>query len=105
MERKDRNNDCPKGEKMLKKSVRTKYRPEYPADFVFDYKDPVSLSRLIMEGGKIIPSRISKLSMGQQRAATAAVKKARNLALIPLGSSAYDTYGRPEQISPKPFDY
>ena len=90
---------------MLKKTVRTKFRPEYPGDFAFDYKDPVTLGRFVMEGGKIIPSRISKLSMGQQRSVTAAVKKARNLALLPVGASAYDTYGRPEQISPKPFEY
>lgn len=90
---------------MLKKNVRSKFRPEYPGDFAFDYKDPVTLSRFIMEGGKIIPSRISKLSMSQQRQVTAAIKKARNLALIPLGSEAYDNFGRPEQISPKPFEY
>ena len=90
---------------MLKKGTRSKFRPEYPGDFVFDYKDPVTLGRFIMEGGKIIPSRISKLSMPQQRAVTAAVKKARNLALLPLGADAYDRAHRPEQISAKPFEY
>lgn len=89
----------------LKKQVRSKYRPEYPGDFVFDYKDPVTLYRFIMEGGKIIPSRISKLSMAQQKKVAAAIKKARALALLPIGSGAYDTFGRPEQISAKPFEY
>ena len=89
---------------MLKKSSRSKFRPEFPANFVFDYKDPVTLQRFIMDGGKIIPSRISKLSMSQQKALTRAIKKARNLALVPCGSHAYDTFPRPEQISPVPFE-
>ena len=89
---------------MLKKSYRSKYRPEFPGTFNFDYKDPVTLYRFIMEGGKIIPSRISKLSMGQQRKVSAAIRKSRNLALLPVGSDAYDTFDRPEPISPKPFE-
>lgn len=89
---------------MLKKSYRSKYRPEYPGEFNFDYKDPVTLYRFIMEGGKIIPSRISKLSMTQQRNAAKAVKKARSLALLPLGTDAYDRFDRPEPISAKPFE-
>lgn len=89
----------------MKKSVaRTKYRSEYPNEFVFEYKDPVTLARFLMEGGKIIPSRISKLSLSQQRKLTNAVKKARSLALLPMGSEAYDFYQRPEQISAKPFE-
>jgi small subunit ribosomal protein S18 len=88
----------------LKKQVRSKYRPEYPGDFVFDYKDPQTLGRFVMEGGKIIPSRISKLSMAQQKKVASAIKKARAMALLPIGSDAYDTFGRPEMISPKPFE-
>ncbi len=88
----------------MKKSVRTKYRSEYPADFVFDYKDPMTLSKFVMEGGKIVPARISKLSLSQQRHASAAVKKARSIALLPYGAEAYDNLGRPEAISPKPFE-
>lgn len=89
---------------MLKKSYRSKYRPEFPGDYNFDYKDPMTLARFTMEGGKIIPSRISKLSMTQQRRVSAAVKKARNLALLPVGTDAYDTFDRPEPISAKPFE-
>ena len=90
---------------MFKKSVaRSKYRPEYPATFNFDYKDPVTLGRFISEGGKIVPSRISKLSSHQQRAVTRAVKKARHIALLPIGMPAYDNFGRPEAISPVPFE-
>lgn len=88
---------------MVKKNVRSKYRPEFPGAFFFDYKDPVTLGRFIMEGGKIIPSRISKLSMNQQRKVAKAIRKARSLALMPLGTHAYDTQERPTPISPKPF--
>lgn len=92
-----------KEEKNLKKSYRSKFRPEFPADFMFDYKDPVTLHRFTMEGGKIIPSRISKLSFAQQKAAAAAVRKCRSMGLLPLGTLAYDNFDRPEPISPKPF--
>lgn len=89
---------------MLKKSYKSKYRPEFPSTFFFDYKDPVTLYRFIMEGGKVIPSRISKLSTTQQRNAAKAVRKSRSLALLPLGTDPYDRFDRPEPISAKPFD-
>ena len=91
------------GEKGMKKNYRSKFRPDYPADFEFDYKDPVTLGRFIMESGKIVPSRISKLSSAQQKNVAAAIRKARSLALLPNGTEAYDTFERPETISPKPF--
>jgi small subunit ribosomal protein S18 len=87
----------------MKKTVRSKYRPEFPGDYHFDYKDPQTLARFISEGGKITPARISKLSLAQQKRVAAAVKKARNLAMLPLGNEAYDFFERPEPISPKPF--
>ncbi|MBT4761446.1 MAG: 30S ribosomal protein S18 [Bdellovibrionaceae bacterium] len=89
---------------MLNKSVRSKYRPEYPVDFKFDYKDPATLYRFIMDGGKILPSRISKISHSQQRKVAAQVKKARNIYLLPTGTSNYDHFKYPEAISPKPFE-
>ncbi len=87
-----------------KKNVKSKFRAEFPGDFTFDYKDPVTLSRFIMEGGKIIPQRVSKLSSSQQSRITQSIKRARNLALLPLGAIAYNNFGRPEQISAKPFE-
>lgn len=91
---------------MVKKgSVKTKYRSEYPVDFKFDFKDASTLSKFIIEGAKIIPSRISKLSSNQQRAVTNAIKRARNIALLPVGSDAYDKMHHPEIISPKPFKF
>lgn len=88
----------------MKKTTRQKYRQEFTGDHVFDYKDPVSLLRFIGDGGKLTPSRISKLSVAQQKRVASAVKKARNLALLPLGTDAYDTFGRIESVSPVPFE-
>ncbi len=87
----------------MKKMVRSKYRPEFPGDYFFDYKDALTLGRFISEGGKITPARISKLSLGQQKKVAAAVKKARNLGLLPQGNEPFDFFERPEAISPKPF--
>ncbi|MCB0414866.1 MAG: 30S ribosomal protein S18 [Bdellovibrionales bacterium] len=86
------------------KKVRTKFRSEYPINFKFDYKDPLTLYRFIMDGGKITPSRISKISLAQQKQVARAVKLARNLALLPIGIRANDDFRKPEAISPKPFE-
>lgn len=48
-----------------------------------DYKDVKLLQRYISERGKIVPSRITAVSMKKQRELAKAVKRARFLALIP----------------------
>ncbi len=102
-DRGDMGGDDAGNEKGMRKNYRSKFRPDYPADFKFDYKDPVTLGRFIMEGGKIVPSRISKLSSAQQKNVASAIRKSRSLALLPNGTEAYDNFERPETISPKPF--
>lgn len=92
------------GREGRKSNVRSKYRTEYAGDHNFDYKDPASLTRFVGDAGKITPARISKLSLSQQKQVSSAVKKARNLALLPSGTDAYDTSPRPELISPVPFE-
>ena len=52
-------------------------------DFRFDYKDPQQLRHFITDRGKIVPRRISGLSAKQQRDLTRAIKRARNIALLP----------------------
>jgi len=47
-----------------------------------DYKDPRTLS----ERGKIIPRRISGNCSKHQREITEAIKRARNIALLPVAS-------------------
>jgi small subunit ribosomal protein S18 len=88
----------------MKKQSRSKYRNEFSGDHVFDYKDPLSLARFISDGGKITPSRISKLSVSQQKKVAAAVKKSRNVSLLPSGTSAYDGWNRVEPVNPVPFE-
>jgi len=49
-----------------------------------DYKDVKLLSRFISERGKILPSRITSVSHKKQRELSQAIKRARNLALLPF---------------------
>lgn len=49
-----------------------------------DYKDVKLLSRYISEKGKIIPSRITAVSVKKQRELARAIKRARNIALLPF---------------------
>jgi small subunit ribosomal protein S18 len=51
-----------------------------------DYKDIKLLSRFISERGKILPSRITSVSHKKQRVLAKAIKRARNLALLPFVS-------------------
>jgi small subunit ribosomal protein S18 len=51
--------------------------------FKFDHKDPQQLRYFLTDRGKISPRRVSGLTAKQQRALTAAIKRARNLGLLP----------------------
>jgi small subunit ribosomal protein S18 len=53
-----------------------------------DYKDIELLKRFITERGKIIPRRISGASAQDQRRLRTAIKRARNIALLPFASKA-----------------
>jgi small subunit ribosomal protein S18 len=48
-----------------------------------DYKDVKLLQRFVSERGKILPSRITAVSAKKQRKLSQAIKRARNLALLP----------------------
>ena len=48
-----------------------------------DYKDTKMLSRFLSERGKIVPSRITAVSVKKQRDLARAIKRARHLALLP----------------------
>ena len=62
-----------------------KKAPNFVAEdgFRFDYKDPQQLRYFLTDRGKIVPRRISGLTAAQQRELTLAVKRARNVALLP----------------------
>lgn len=68
---------------------RSKRSPNFSGEEApsFDYKDPQQLKYFISDRGKITPRRVSGLSAKQQRALTLAVKRARNLALLPYTTS------------------
>ena len=50
---------------------------------VIDYKDANKLKRYISERGKILPRRISGNCAKHQRALTVAIKRARQIAILP----------------------
>ncbi len=50
----------------------------------FDYKDVQTLERFINEKGKIAPRRSSGCCAKHQRKIAEAIKKARNIALLPF---------------------
>jgi small subunit ribosomal protein S18 len=52
-----------------------------------DYKDPRTLRYFITERGKIVPRRISGNCSRHQREITEAIKRARNIALLPIAGS------------------
>lgn len=48
-----------------------------------DWKDTRTLGRFISERGKMVPSRITNVSMKKQRELSTAIKRARQMALLP----------------------
>jgi small subunit ribosomal protein S18 len=50
---------------------------------IVDYKDERTLQRFLTERGKILPSRLSGTCARHQRQLSTAIKRARQLALLP----------------------
>lgn len=48
-----------------------------------DYKDPKLLQRYMSEKGKIVPARITAVSAKKQRELARAIKRARQMAILP----------------------
>ncbi len=63
-----------------------KRRPRPAKDMIFDHKDVEMLSQFTTPGGKIVAARVSRLNAKQQRQLATAVKRARQLALLPNGA-------------------
>jgi small subunit ribosomal protein S18 len=57
------------------------------SSLVIDYKDPRTLRYFTTERGKITPRRISGNCAKHQRVLTLAIKRARNMALLPFTTS------------------
>lgn len=54
----------------------------------FDYKDTDLLKRFISDRGKILPRRVTGTCARHQRFVTRAIKRARNIALLPFTGSS-----------------
>lgn len=54
-----------------------------PNPMVIDYKDVRTLGKFVSERGKIMPSRITAVSIKKQRELSLAIRRARFLALMP----------------------
>ncbi|MBS4764281.1 30S ribosomal protein S18 [Brachyspira aalborgi] len=50
---------------------------------ILDYKDIKLLKRYVKESGKIVPKRLNGTCAKHQRMVTKAIKRARNIALLP----------------------
>lgn len=73
----------------MKKERKKKRRPcNFCAEKIeyIDYKDLPRLRRYITEKGKILPRRITGNCAHHQRQITTAIKRARNIALLPFTS-------------------
>ena len=74
---------------MIKRDRSRKPRKKVCSFFVdkveaIDYKDVAKLRCFITERGKILPRRISGNCAKHQRQVTVAIKRARNIALLPF---------------------
>ncbi len=54
-----------------------------PGSPVIDYKDLKLLQRFLTERGKIVPNRLSSVSIQKQRDLATAIKRARTIGLLP----------------------
>jgi len=71
----------------LRKQVKTKRVKRVITDYI-DYKDAKKLQKFISDQGKIIPRRITGLSAKQHRELVKAIKRARQIAVLPFVSEA-----------------
>ncbi|WP_256107757.1 30S ribosomal protein S18 [Streptomyces sp. ODS05-4] len=70
-----------------RKPAKTRPNPLDAAGITYvDYKDTDLLRRFISDRGKIRSRRVTRISAQQQRQVAAAVKNAREMALLPYGS-------------------
>ncbi|MCX6168752.1 MAG: 30S ribosomal protein S18 [Ignavibacteriales bacterium] len=71
-------NERNKNQKKVKRTI----------DGYIDYKDSKQLGRFLTDQGKIIPRRITGLTAKQHRVLVQAIKRARQLAILPFVSEA-----------------
>src|SRR6202140_1709539 len=70
-------------------------------DFI-DYKRADILSQFVQERGKILPRRMTGVCSRHQRWLGEAIKRARNIALLPFAGSAAGTHAPRAVVAPVP---
>ncbi len=78
---KNKRKDDKKGNSLFKRRKFCRFSAEKIEEI--DYKDVELLKDFITENGKIMPARITGTKTGYQRQLSAAIKRARYLALMP----------------------
>ena len=68
----------------MKRSGKMRRSKRKVCAFCVDYKDINKLRKFVTERGKILPRRISGTCAKHQRQLTDAIKRSRNIALLPF---------------------
>lgn len=82
MDMDDKNGRSPRGQRGGSRRRRVSRISAEKIDYI-DYKDVKLLQAFIAENGKIMPRRLTGVTAWQQRKLTEAIKRARNIALLP----------------------
>jgi small subunit ribosomal protein S18 len=87
-DRPDRGPGGPGGREGGRKFFRRKKLCKFCTDKIDDinYKDVRLLGQFVAERGKIVPRRLTGVCTPHQRRLTAAIKRARNIALLPFAA-------------------
>ena len=83
MEMEERGARTPRGPRSGMRRRRISRLSAEKIDYI-DYKDVKLLQSFIAENGKIMPRRLTGVTSQQQRKLVEAIKRARNLALLPF---------------------
>jgi small subunit ribosomal protein S18 len=73
---------------MRNERIKNQKKVKRVIDGYIDYKDSKQLGRFLTDQGKIIPRRITGLTAKQHRELVQAIKRARQLAILPFVSEA-----------------
>lgn len=87
MKRAAKTKNAAKKKRKKKSSLKKVCRLTVDRVVFIDYKDVTTLKHYVTERGKIIPRRITGATAKHQRMLTSAIKKARQIALLPYSAN------------------
>ena len=87
MKRAAKTKNAAKKKRKKKSSLKKVCRLTVDRVVFIDYKDVTTLKHYVTERGKIIPRRITGATAKHQRMLTRAIKKARQIALLPFSAN------------------